>query len=127
MTPPGAPSYDVWVVISNIGFSPFSALKTVANDVVSVARDPRAQAAASVVAANYAPQQYAAAQSYSRQVAQVLHPGQRITVQNPVPLPQGVPMYDDDAAPARAQKGNILPMVAIAGGGLLLLILLLKK
>ena len=114
------------MVISSIGFSPFSALKTVANDVVGVVRDPRAQAAASIVAANYAPQQYATARSYAQQADQVLHPGQRIVVQNPVPIPQRMPMMPyDNGGPV--QKGNILPMVAIAGGGLLLLILLLKK
>jgi hypothetical protein len=119
------------------GFNPFSAIKTAAKDVYSVARDPRAQALVAAGGQAYAPgatsqvmQATHSIQDNIRNARRFLNPqGQVVMVpagQAPPPgsTPDGGGSPDGGELPV--QNSHMLVYAAV-GGGLLLLLLLMKK
>jgi hypothetical protein len=125
------------VLVGQIGFNPWSAIKQVEHTAVRVASDPRAQRAAATAANAYYPEQYAQVRQKVGQARQILRQNdgqyQQAMEQraHQPPMPQFGPMppqFDPDSGgpTAPVQHGNIIGLAAVAGAGLVLFLLLRK-
>lgn len=115
---------------AGLGFSPFSALKTVARTAARVATNPNVQRAAVAAGQAYAPEQYAQAQQYAAKARHVyrtvIGPNGR-PIQVAADAPTDMPPVATDSSPEPGGKsgGGMLTLAAI-GGGLLLVLLLTR-
>jgi len=112
----------------NLGFNPFSAIKSVAKTAARVATNPNVQRAATAAAGSYAPAQYTQALQYAAKAKSVYR-----TVVGPDGHPVQVPAQPveaamPDGAPEHVgKKGPGMITLAAIGGGLLLVLLLTRR
>jgi len=118
------------VLVGQIGWSPWSAVKQVANTAARVASDPRAQRAAATAANAYYPEEYQQIQQKVGQARQILRQNDGKPHPHHAPTqPQfdpGAEQFDPGASAPAPINGHFIGLAAVAGAGLILVLLLRK-